>query len=80
MAVQGQIEETISGLGVDKRRSTAAGNNSNTTKATTIATYTDRAAMETYLLAHGVTQAQLNSMNLNDITFAVRLKQDAAGV
>jgi hypothetical protein len=32
------------------------------------------ATMETYLLANGYTQLQLNSMGYNDQTYAIRLK------
>lgn len=74
--VQGQIEETIPGLGVVRTRSTAANNNSSTTKVSTVANYTSRAAMEAYLLTQGYTQATLNLLTMNDLTYAVKLKQD----
>ena len=70
----GQVEEMISGLGTVRTR---ANGNSTSTKASTVATYTDRASMETYLLSHGYTQANLNSMTINDLIYATKLKQDA---
>lgn len=76
----GQINEVIPATGVDKRRSTAAGNNSPTTKLVTIANYSDRNSMEAYLLTQGYSQAQLNIRNLNDLVYAVRRAQDSAGI
>lgn len=70
----GQVEEMISGLGTVRTR---ANGNSTSTKVSALATYGDRASMETYLLGHGETQAHLNSMTNNDLVYACKLKQDA---
>jgi hypothetical protein len=75
-AVHGQVEEMVSGLGLVRTRSRSSNNNANTSKVSTPATYNDRNSMETYLLAHGYTQAQLNSMNINDLVYATKLSQD----
>lgn len=76
-AKHGQVEEMITTLGPIRTRSTAANVVSNTTKLSTPATYNDRTSLETYLLAHGYTQAQLNIMTLNDCVYATKLSQDA---
>jgi len=74
--VQGQVQEMVPALGVIRTRSTAANNGSTATKVSTPASYHDRSSMETYLLAHGYTQATLNVMNINDLVYAVKLSQD----
>lgn len=79
-AVQGQVEEMVPNLGPVRTRSTAANHAANGTKVSTIATYTDRASMETYLLAHGYVQATLNSMNTNDLVYAVKRSQDPGAI
>lgn len=76
-AKHGQVEEMVHALGPVRTRSTAAGHVSNTTKLSTPATYDDRTSLETYLLGHGMTQAQLNQSTLNDLVYAAKLKQDA---
>jgi hypothetical protein len=79
-AQHGQVEEMIPSLGADRRRSTRANASASGTQATTVATYTDRNSMETYLLAHGYTQTTLNRMSVNDLVYATRLSQDPGGI
>jgi hypothetical protein len=73
-AKQGQVMEMIPALGVIRTRSTTPV--ATATKMSTIASYADRDSMETYLLAHGYTQAQLNIMTINDIVYATKKSQD----
>ena len=75
-AKHGQVEEINSHLGPVRTRSSASGHVSNTTKVATPATYNDRTSLETYLLANGYTQAQLDVRNINDLIYAAKLKQD----
>lgn len=79
-AVHGQVEEAVAALSPDKRRSPKAGHGANTTQSTGVVNYTDRNSMEVYLLAHGYTQINLNSMNFNDLTYATRRAQDPTGI
>lgn len=80
-AVQPQIGERVFPGFVDKRR--ANGLTSTVRSTSVLATPSDYAsldAMNTYLLAHGYTQAQLNILNINDIVWAYRSSADAAGI
>jgi hypothetical protein len=79
MAQQGQVEEEIGGF-VQRQRATAANHAKNSTVISTPGTYADRASMETYLLSNGYTQATLTRMNINDVKYAVRLKQDPTSI
>ena len=73
-SVQGQVQEMIPALGVIRTRATTPV--ATATKASTPATYQDRDSLETYLLAHGYTQAKLNIMTLNDLVYAAKRSQD----
>jgi hypothetical protein len=77
-AKQGQVMEMIPALGVIRTRTTTPV--ATATKMSTIATYTDRDSLETYLLSHGYTQTQLNIMNLNDLVYAAKRSQDPGAI
>jgi hypothetical protein len=79
MAQQGQVEEEIMGV-VQRQRATVTNASKNSTVISTPGTYVDRASMETYLLAHGYTQATLTRMNLNDVKYATRISQDPTSI
>jgi len=61
---------------VDKR----AGRGTSASVVATPANYASVGALETRLLALGVAQARINQMTENDMVYAVRLADDAAGV
>lgn len=79
-AQHGQVEELNTLTGPQRQRATAANHAKNQTTLSTPATYNDRTALETYLLANGYTQAALNRMTLNDCVYAARLKQDPTSI
>jgi hypothetical protein len=61
---------------LDKRK----GRGSAGTVLATPANYSGVSALETRLLAIGYTQARINQMGRNDMIFAVRTSDDAAGI
>lgn len=70
----GQVEEMIPNLGTVRTR---ANGNSTSTKTSAFTNLKDRDSMESYLLGQGYPQANLNSMTINDLVYAVKQKQDA---
>jgi hypothetical protein len=61
---------------VDKRR----GRGTNTSQLATPGNYVSVGTLETRLLAIGYTQARINQMTWNDMVYAVRINDDAAGI
>jgi hypothetical protein len=61
---------------VDKRR----GRGQAASALATPANYVSLATLEARLLAIGLTQAKINQMTLNDMIYAVRVNDDAAGI
>jgi len=61
---------------VDKRR----GRGQAASALATPGNYVSLATLEARLLAIGLTQAKINQMTLNDMIYAVRVNDDAAGI
>jgi hypothetical protein len=61
---------------VDKRR----GRGQAASALATPANYVSLATLEARLLAIGLPQAKINQMTLNDMIYAVRVNDDAAGI
>jgi len=81
VSAHGQLGEMLTGAGfLDKRRSTAAVTGSPASQVAPPLDYSSRNALEAYLVANGYTQATLNSMSINDLIYAYRLKKDAGGI
>jgi hypothetical protein len=79
MSAHVQIPPILATRYVDKRRSTTAAGSTDDNIGTP-ANYASIDALETRLLALGYSQSDLNSMTVNDKQYALRLKDDSAGV
>lgn len=77
---QGQIGELVGEHFVDCRRSTAANQVNHTSVLTAPGDYASRSTLVTYLSAHGYALATIHQMTTNDLVYAYRLANDAAGV
>lgn len=77
-AVLGEVQEFV-----DKRKSTAANAASSTSLLGTPLNYTDITKLKARLTAINAglyTAARLNTMTLNDLIYALRTLDDAAGI